>query len=419
MNKFSSPRLALIFTLAFSALLPTGSYAILGVDSQALTNDSIYYIENDQDVAQNCASGTSTGALGTNNGTTKADADAREKAIWNYLIAHSGYGVSGLKAVQVAGVMGNMQVESANTWNPTVVQGVTYADSPPPGAGGYGIVQWSPGTKMLAPVIALGGKPNDLGSQLDLLWDQLFNPKSQLSENAAGDGIKATTNVADATEAFRLLFERNQSGFQQGRVDNANAILAKFGSGGGAGGGGAGGATACGTSAIGLDGWAFPLQTTKAVIQKGSSNGSGTGIWCFTSQTNCHHDYNAADIHAPTGTTEVSITDGTIVFAHGNSLAIKSNNPKSPTQYVFWYGHILGGSIKVKAGDTVKAGQVISQVGTVADADGTAPHLHVDAEPAPPATTRPPCADAACASSGFNFINLQPLLVAAYQGLPN
>lgn len=423
----------LIVAIALSVLFPSGSHAILSPDDSALVQDSIHYIENDEDAAI-CAGagnpGSSVGSLGTTNDTTKAAADAREQAIWTYLNAHTAYGVK-LQPFQVAGIMGNMQVESANTWNPTVVEGVTYADSPPNFAAGspdnppgYGIVQWTPGSKMLAPVLALGGKPNDLGSQLDLLWDQLFNTASKLNENAAGTALKAATDVSSATESFRIKFERNAAGFQQGRVDGANAIMAKYGGGatrGATGGSAAGGcAPPGGGTAISTEGWAFPMQTTKTVIMAGSKgNGSAAGVWCTTSQINCHHDYNAADIFAPTGTIEVSVTDGTVVFANPNSLAIKSNNPKSPGQYVFWYGHILAGSIKVKGGDVVKAGQPISQVGTIADADGTPPHLHIDAEPAPPATTRPACSNAACATASFNFVNIQPLLVAAYQGVPN
>jgi N-acetylmuramoyl-L-alanine amidase len=204
------------------------------------------------------SSSAAPGTLDTTNEHTQAAADAREKAIWGYLIAKEYAPGKKLSAEQVAGIMGNMEVESQHTWNPTVVQGLTYADTPP-NHGGWGIVQWTPGTKILPVIADTSGKPNDLLSQLNALWDQLYNPKSKENENTAGKSVAAATDVTSAVEAFRHDFERNQAGFQQERVDDANAILAmaqksgwQAGSGGGSGacGGSTGGSPDCAASGV-------------------------------------------------------------------------------------------------------------------------------------------------------------------------
>jgi murein DD-endopeptidase MepM/ murein hydrolase activator NlpD len=382
------------------------------------------------------ASGTLSNADGSSfvpKGTPEQIAKQTKRFIWNYLTS-----AGRLSPAQAAGLMGNMQTESG--FIPTRLQGAgMQTKATPEGVSpiGWGLVQWSPGTKVWVAIQADPFKRSagDVGLQMDILWAQLTNPDSVYvkarnnaglsvgDESAAGKSLLASskTDPKEAAIAFERDYERHGE-ITQIRQTQAIAILAEFGS-------GAGGAdtdvsdsssTCQGTTgdvAISTEGWAFPLQTTKAVIKKGSKNSAGeVGIWCYTRQTNCHHDYNAADIHAPTGTIEVAISDGEVVYVHSNSMVIKSNNPKSTTQYVFYYAHILRGSFKVKAGDTVKAGQPVSRVGTIADALNTAPHLHVDMQKSPPQETRENCSGAAC--SGMPFLNIQPLLVNAYEGLP-
>ena len=82
---------------------------------------------------------------------------------------------------------------------------------------------------------------------------------------------------------------------------------------------------------------------------------------------------------------------------------------------VNYYAHMGKGSSKVRAGDTVTAGQEVGAIGAKADAEGTPTHLHFDELP-PPYTSRVSCSDAACAK--YPFVNVQPELVAAYNALP-
>jgi murein DD-endopeptidase MepM/ murein hydrolase activator NlpD len=152
----------------------------------------------------------------------------------------------------------------------------------------------------------------------------------------------------------------------------------------------------------------FPLNAAKSVIQSQSPL-----RWCFTSQANCHHDYNAADIFAPTGTTVVSPVAGTVTSTTTASSGVGSRVQIRDDQGDIWYlahmHHSPG--LQVSPGQRVNPGTTIGFVGTSAHAQGTQPHLHIDMLP-PPNTSRPQCSDAAC--SGLPFYNLQPLLIAAY-----
>jgi murein DD-endopeptidase MepM/ murein hydrolase activator NlpD len=170
------------------------------------------------------------------------------------------------------------------------------------------------------------------------------------------------------------------------------------------------------------DGFTFPLKTTQsAIINDKASNDAYGAPWCYNKTTNCHHDYEAADIFVETGTEVVSPVDGEVVTVHdqdnsdiGSRITIKS----SKDGVVYYMAHMKDGSIvasNISQGDTVKSGQVIGQVGTNKDAVGTIRHLHIDALPAKyPA--RVLCSGKFCA--GYPFISIQPILSQAFKALP-
>lgn len=140
--------------------------------------------------------------------------------IWNFLLEKE------LSAPQIAGIMGNLQSESAGTWDPRVVefgypnsQGViskagdpsTWDDEVPPnaktnGQPGYGIVQWTaPGRKQGLKDLAIDRETigGDLGTQLEYLWIELATSykKSTL------DPILATNDYIEATDIFLEKYE--------------------------------------------------------------------------------------------------------------------------------------------------------------------------------------------------------------------
>jgi murein DD-endopeptidase MepM/ murein hydrolase activator NlpD/Sec-independent protein translocase protein TatA len=169
-----------------------------------------------------------------------------------------------------------------------------------------------------------------------------------------------------------------------------------------------------GGTGISPDGFVFPQKTTKSTLTKHNP------AWCSTSQANCHHDYNAADIFADTGTPVLAAKGGTVVFGRnqptggtGSIIVIKGDDNN-----IYSYIHLKSGSVKFEqSGVKVKAGDQIAEVGTNEDAQNTPSHLHFDVQP-PPATTREGCTNAACNQPPFKFINPQPALVAAFNALP-
>jgi murein DD-endopeptidase MepM/ murein hydrolase activator NlpD len=159
----------------------------------------------------------------------------------------------------------------------------------------------------------------------------------------------------------------------------------------------------------------FPQIINKRTIQ---SPGVGA-TWCYASTTNCHHDYNAADIHAPEGTVNVAAKGGTVVRVTdqvggvGSRVTVRGSDGK----YIYYYAHMAAGSLKVAKDQTIATGTPLGNVGNSTQAVNTPPHLHFDMLPASEFSYRVDCSGSAC--SGYPFVNVQPLLVQLYQGLPN
>ena len=173
-----------------------------------------------------CASGGSAVQL--------AGTDNIQK-VWNFFATKEGY----KEPFKIAGILGNMQAESGV--NPRRVEGTTTpaGDSDTPDGRGYGIVQFTPGTKILPELERYNKEnnasagPGDLAFQVDLVWRQLEG-NSALNEKAAGDHLKATTTVEDAEHVFLKEYERAGVEREGVRLDFAKKILQDFGSGAGA-----------------------------------------------------------------------------------------------------------------------------------------------------------------------------------------
>lgn len=225
-------------------------------------------------------------------------------------------------------------------------------------------------------------------------------------EDDTGDGAQTYTNMCtnDLFNTYRLYstISNSESQFLAGNYEDDSAASAPNSG------------TTNGGVSVSPDGFAFPLKTTKDTLM----NNTGTSSrWCYNKQTNCHHDYNAADIFAPTGTPVVAARSGTVISAKdrdsssvGSRVVIKGEDGN-----IYYYAHMGDGTVKVTKGQTVQAGQEIGNVGTDADAVGTHHHLHFDMLP-PPYTSRMACSGASC--SKYPFINVQPVLSQAFQGLP-
>lgn len=215
----------------------------------------------------NCVGDTPITSCGSGSliGNTNAE------RVFNFFIG------KGYQPHHAAGIIGNMMVESGI--EPQRLQNTTPGTiTPAEQAGnrntGWGIVQWTPGSKFINPTIAVGQDPNDLGVQLEFLWNQLEgNPP--LPERRAGDELKGTPNVEEAVKAFQGTrsaggqyygYERpaDQSGSIPERTAFAIDALNQFGSGIGVSGSGSG----CQLDASGCP--SEPISPDQTVIVAGS-----------------------------------------------------------------------------------------------------------------------------------------------------
>jgi N-acetylmuramoyl-L-alanine amidase len=149
-------------------------------------------------------------------GSTTLSGTDNVASIFNYLVG------KGLSDFQAAGIMGNMHDESG--FNPRRVQSTPTPsgdlDSPPSGAIGYGLVQWTPGDQLIGPAANAGKIPGDLGFQLDYLWSVLQGPyKKVLSD------LQASTDVIGATTVFELQYEKHDGPPQPQRAVEAQKVL--------------------------------------------------------------------------------------------------------------------------------------------------------------------------------------------------
>jgi hypothetical protein len=149
--------------------------------------------------------------------------------IWNYFVEKK------LPPFQIAGIMGNMQAESGleprkvqygtvNSRGEVSVVGQPSSLDDMPANGGWGLVQWTPGTKVLPDANAQNRRPSDIMFQLDHLYMELTSG----GEAAAGRAIFATTNVEDAASRFLDRFERPKVNNYADRIAFAKEILKRF-----------------------------------------------------------------------------------------------------------------------------------------------------------------------------------------------
>lgn len=85
--------------------------------------------------------------------------------------------------------------------------------------------------------------------------------------------------------------------------------------------------------------------------------------------------HQGIDIFAPRGTPVLAATDGMVTRVGVNALGGQVVWVVGPARQMHYYAH-LDRYGDVRAGDLVKAGDVLGYVGTTGNARGTPPHLH-------------------------------------------
>jgi murein DD-endopeptidase MepM/ murein hydrolase activator NlpD len=393
--------LVMLVATAISLSGPLRAYAQISKDQKGLFDKGIYYFNYDDDACEAAAANNPVLIPGDN-----------PKTGYLYLIGRGGY-----SSQVAAAFIGNFMAESGAGMDPNVNEGS--------GGAGRGIAQWGFNGRwqtLLTWAAANGNRdPRNLFTQLDFVI-------KEVKENINGvmDKLNAISGEDDAALRARVVvitdwYEQAGNKVYDKRFNYAKQILTQYGrqapastpaptpaatADGGC------QANSNGTVATIVDGFAFPLQITKSGIK----NNKGA-TWCWRVQTNCHHDYNAADIHAPTGTVIVAAKPGTVInvvtSGSPNNVTIKGATGDG---FIYFYQHMGVGTTQVKTGQPVTAGQPIGKVGNTQDAFGTNPHLHFDMLPSPPYNNRISCAGAAC--SGRPFVDVQPILYKVFQSLP-
>lgn len=332
-------------------------------------------------ISSSAANNTSGCACGASS-LTGSD---NEEKIWNFFSDK-------MEPFQVAGMMGNMQAEShfepklvqygkLNTRGEISVAGEPSSldDTPPPERPdqgpsgtdiGYGIVQWTAGTKILPGLDKYNQKngssvsAGDLDFQVNLLWDQLSGGDlgAEISEKPAGDALLATSTLEEATTVFLHRYERPGVPNDSERLGFAQTIMQKYGSGTGT----VPGGSTCGDIQGPTGGTlAWPENPATSHISQ-----------CFTWNGTSGHP--GMDIFSGQGQPIFAAADGIVTKAgpvdgYGdNYVAIKHNNG-----FGTGYGHMS--SKLVNEGDTVKQGQQIGTEGDEGYSHGS--HLHFNVFP--------------------------------------
>jgi murein DD-endopeptidase MepM/ murein hydrolase activator NlpD len=159
------------------------------------------------------------------------------------------------------------------------------------------------------------------------------------------------------------------------------------------------------------DGYTFPLKLSRKTITENQP------AWCYKNKNNCHHDYNASDIFAPTGTPVLATRGGRVVTARDNATDPSTIGTRISIMgddgWLYYYAHMGTNTLQVKSGQTVAAGAKLGEVGTKENAAGTPPHLHIDRLPGKDYKSRPNCSGAAC--SGYPLDNIQGLMSKLFE----
>jgi len=284
---------------------------------------------------------------------TLAGSDNAEK-VFNFFTSKE------LTPIQAVGIMGNLQAESG--FDPAAQE-----KNPKSGRGGFGIAQWTGGRREALEQAARdqGVDVADLSFQLNYLYNESVNRKSlDYPSMSEWDGLKQQTTVALAVTYWERNYERAGVPRVQQRIQFANDLLTKFGS-------GTVGSSGTTVSACGADGSGQVVGSYSLPVDRHWYDEHPDWF------TKPHHEYPAADIPVPSNTTVYAMTDGKIIKAPvggdcGTGVLIDAGNG---IQIVYCHGSDGGSVALAKVGDQVKAGQPIMHSDNTGHSTG--PHLHV------------------------------------------
>lgn len=147
--------------------------------------------------------------------TTSLSGAGNAAKVWNYFIG------KGLTNVQVAGIMGNLQIESH--FDPTVIYGGGHQPDPSGVSVAWGLGQWLPGSKVLGIQKAAGvtGDISQLSTQLDIMWWEINNTSPTGTQHVI-TSLKSLNDVAAVVHYWQQFYEGSL-----GQADDARLAAAQ------------------------------------------------------------------------------------------------------------------------------------------------------------------------------------------------
>lgn len=111
----------------------------------------------------------------------------------------------------IAGILGNMNVETGGSFNPSDLNS---------SEGAIGLVQWEGGRRQALDAFAKehGGSESDLNTQLEFLWHEM-----NTSESSAWHQVQQASNATQAAAAWDSYYERSSGSTHQDRIAAAQS----------------------------------------------------------------------------------------------------------------------------------------------------------------------------------------------------
>lgn len=196
------------------------------------SSPSLYALEGEKDFLLNNITNYDTRTITCDtqaSNTTLSGGENLEK-IYNYFIA------KGLSDIQSAGIVGNISVESGGYPGQVQGRGIGKEQSTNPsdaGSGGWGIIQWTPGSKIVGLMKEAGitTPVYELSSQLDLLWAHMQNNPPITKGSFSVTDYKKITDVKEAVNYFEDKIEGAGKPNYTERYTRANLALDTYSSG--------------------------------------------------------------------------------------------------------------------------------------------------------------------------------------------